>query len=289
MSGWATCSRAEGAARSVMGCADCVWSALSRSRNATDKTAGVAVRVITPDGWHVGGTCEVRRQSLAPLEAVRLDVEATPQKQPCRPYAARLDVEADFDGLPLTCSTGLLMTIPLLHWSTGDLPVDCPGAPQAAEVWEADSHFVERGAAPGPARRLRGAGHTPCRAHRRGCGTEEERPRSDAASKRWSFRILGSETGEGQQEGSTPRTRMPVGDRHPREPGRMGNRGYWPAGSGWLKGCSSWRIRSRRPSFSSRSIRTSSVSQAAGAVLNVPTVLRQRSRRTPSAARRAPA
>jgi hypothetical protein len=100
----------------------------------------VELRAAAPDGWTVE-ICDGRGAELGPREVACFALAATPSDVPWRPYASRLDLLLSIDGRVHTHTTGLLMTIPVLHWPLAELPEECP-APADAELLEADGHFI---------------------------------------------------------------------------------------------------------------------------------------------------
>jgi hypothetical protein len=109
--------------------------------NATDRPTTVDLGAVAPDGWTVD-VRDGKAAGLAPGEGASFALDVTPAETPWRPFSSRLDLLASVDGRVLTFTTGLLRTIPVLHWPLGDLPEDCP-APSDAQLLEASSHFIE--------------------------------------------------------------------------------------------------------------------------------------------------
>lgn len=112
--------------------------------NPLDHAVTASVRLRPPQGWELGGETVVEERELAPLEALEMAFSARHGITGRRPFAERLRIEQVVDGVPCTCDTGLLTTMPMLRWQLrGDLPQACPTIPEGAELVEVDGHFLD--------------------------------------------------------------------------------------------------------------------------------------------------
>jgi ADP-ribosylglycohydrolase len=109
--------------------------------NTTADLATVSLCAAAPDGWRVTAA-ECEPATLAPGDGATFALAATPTETAWRPYSSRLDLLVSLDGRVHTLTTGLLRTIPVLHWPLEAVPEACP-EPAAAQILEADGHSID--------------------------------------------------------------------------------------------------------------------------------------------------
>jgi len=112
-----------------------------RLENPSEVPVSVDLSFQVPHGWYVepnGCTAEV---PVGKPWETELQVTAPPASS-LRVYRNPLDIRMTIHGLHHTVSAGLIQTIPWRHWTTSEVPAQCPEVPSGAERVEVQGHFL---------------------------------------------------------------------------------------------------------------------------------------------------
>ncbi|MBI4978423.1 MAG: ADP-ribosylglycohydrolase family protein [Spirochaetes bacterium] len=109
--------------------------------NVTEKECSLDISLQAPLGWKLGGSIE--KKCVVPSSAsMKLDFTATPEECDWRPFSSSLSVRVSMNGVPLSFTAGLLMTIPLAVWTMNSMPETEP-VPHAPNIVESATHFTD--------------------------------------------------------------------------------------------------------------------------------------------------
>jgi ADP-ribosylglycohydrolase len=121
--------------------------------NTGGKNTKVELRLRAPLDWKLGGSVK-KTVSLAVGASATLAFTASPVDSAWRPFTSGLEIEATIGGVPMKCTAGLLVTIPMSTWNLDTMPGEEPMRPKNAHVVEGASHFLDLAPHTAPGRTL---------------------------------------------------------------------------------------------------------------------------------------